>query len=98
MKITLVRSGGFAGVARQHVIDVAQLPHAARARIETAFTKAKLERLAAAAPAPHGADRFSYHLTCADPSNTFDVVLHEAALTEEVSSGIATLLDHAAAK
>ena len=96
MKITLVRSGGFAGVARQHVIDVAQLPHAARARIETAFTKAKLERLAAAAPAPHGADRFSYHLTCADPS--FDVVLHEAALTEEVSSGIATLLDHAAAK
>ena len=98
MKITLVRSGGFAGLARQHVIEVAQLPRAARALIETAFTKAKLERLAAATPAPSGADRFSYHLTCTDPHNAFDVMLHEAALNEDVSRGIAALLDHAAAK
>ena len=93
-----MRSGGFSGLVRSHVVDVDELPRAARALVKRVFNKARLEQLAGAVPTQSGADRFSYHITCADTNNAFDVVLHEAALPDDLAEGVALLMEHALPK
>ena len=94
MKISIVRSGGFAGLVQRHEIELERLPHAARSIVEKVITPANLNKLASSASPQLGADRFTYRISCDDEDHIFEVVLHEATLTAELRKVIEILIGH----
>jgi hypothetical protein len=82
MHLTLVRSGGFAGVQRTAAVDGAALPPAERDALHALVAGAAFFALPAALPAP-APDRFRYRLTVEeDDGRSHTVVADEAAMPE----------------
>jgi len=68
MRLTLVRSGGFAGLRRPPcTVDTAGLAPAAARRIADQLNRADFFRLKADLGPPAGTDRFQYSLTVEHP-------------------------------
>lgn len=94
MRLTLTRSGGFAGLVRPPVThDTAELPPASRAEVEKLVARARFFELPATltvgAPQP---DRFQHSLTiAADDGRQHTVSFSEEAASEELSRLVTTL-------
>ena len=84
MRVTVVRSGGFAGLARTTSVDGGALPQAERDELTGLVGGARFFTLPAALPAP-APDRFRYRITVEeDGGRTHTVVVDEAAMPEGV--------------
>ena len=92
MKITVTRSGGFAGLTQRHTLDLATLTPPQRVQLEHVFSASKLSNLSLAKPLPSQrgqADRFAYRINCEETPGAFDVVVTESDLTDELRDGMA---------
>ena len=94
MRLTFVRSGGFAGIRRPPVThDTARLAPAARAEVENLVARARFFELPStlSVGAPHP-DRFQLILTvAADDGREHTVSFSEEAASEELSRLVAVL-------
>jgi hypothetical protein len=91
MRVTLVRSGGFAGLQRTAAVDGAALPQAERDQLDALVAGAGLHALPPTPPAP-APDRFRYRLTVEDDGGRVrTVVVDEAALTDRLRALVAWL-------
>jgi hypothetical protein len=84
MRVTLVRSGGFAGLQRTAAVDGAALPQAERDQLNALVGGARFFALPAtlSAPAP---DRFRYRVTVEeDGGRSHTVVVDEGAMPESL--------------
>jgi hypothetical protein len=89
MRVTLVRSGGFAGLQRTAAVDGAALPQAERHELDALVAGAGFHALppTLSAPAP---DRFRYRLTVEDDAGrVHTVVVDEAAMTDRLRALVA---------
>ncbi len=85
MRVTLVRSGGFAGLRRTTAIDGAALGPADADALRALVDGARFFALPAAMPAPQP-DRFQYRLTVEEGGRSHTVVVDEAALGAELGA------------
>jgi hypothetical protein len=89
MRVSLVRSGGFAGLQRTAAVDGAALPQAERGELEALVAGAGFFALPPTLPAP-APDRFRYRLTVEDDAGrAHTVVVDEAAMPERLRALIA---------
>jgi hypothetical protein len=95
MKVTVVRSGGFAGITRRATADTAALPKAAGGEIESLVGQVDWAALArpGAARSP-GADRFTYRIVTEGGPADREVVVGEAALPDALRRCIELVFAH----
>jgi hypothetical protein len=89
MRVSLVRTGGVAGMRRQVSLDTATLDPARASEIERLVEAARLKSLPAANARSGQPDRFQYALTVDDGKQTQTVHFGE----REASEGVRLLLD-----
>jgi len=90
VKISLVRSGGVAGLRREATVDTAQLDSSRAEELRRMIEEAERSGLFETSSAPRGGgppDRFGYHLTVEDRRGK-----REARFSEQDASETATLL------
>ena len=80
MRLTLTRSGGFAGLMRPPVtLDTSTLPPAEARKIESLLESAQFFQLPSVGAAPTQPDRFQFTLTVEQPNGTS----HSATFAEQ---------------
>lgn len=86
MKISLERSGGFAGMTRTFQVDADALTDEERALVDRLVASAEFFALPAtiAAPDAAGADRFSYRLTIESADGTHTVETSDASAPDSL--------------
>ena len=83
MRLTLTRSGGFAGLMRPPVtLDTSTLPPAEARKIESLLESAQFFQLPSVGAAPTQPDRFQFTLTVEKP----DGAKHSATFEEQDAS------------
>lgn len=85
MRVSVVRSGGFAGRTTEMVLDSSALPEEEQAALRETVQRARPLQ-GAADPATGGADRFTYRIGVQDDDGEQEVQLGEAALTPELKA------------
>jgi hypothetical protein len=82
-KVSMVREGGFAGVARSTEVDVAALPPDEAGRLTRLVEAARFFELPAVVPTPRqGADRFVYRVTVEGDGRRHSVRVADGAVPE----------------
>ncbi|MDF5708537.1 MAG: hypothetical protein PUP90_12845 [Nostoc sp. S4] len=81
MRISLERTGGFAGISKKTSVDTAQLPASEANTLNRLVEAADLFRLPEQITSPNPqSDRFQYKLTVEDNDKQHTVTVSEAAL------------------
>lgn len=93
MKVTVVRSGGVAGMTRRATADTAALSKKIGGEIETLVGQIDWAGLAGATGGA-GADRFTYRITVAGGGADRDVAVGEAALPDALRRCVELVLAH----
>jgi hypothetical protein len=81
MKITVRRSGGFAGLTRSATVQTEDLD---RPQAEHLHALVREADLPAVSSEPSGADRFQYDIHVRDDDEEHSVVVHEGAMPDPV--------------
>lgn len=85
MKISFVRTGGFAGIRLATTVDIAALPPDEAKQLRTLVNSAGFFTLPASIRAKtSGVDRFQYTLTVETPDRQHTVTLDESAVPPEL--------------
>ena len=93
MQITLVRSGGLAGLRTDVSVNTDELPRKEAAEIAGLVHQVGLEDLARRSPIRgRGADRFQYDLTVQDAEQRLKATVAEDAASPELQQLISRLL------
>ena len=93
MRITFLRTGGFAGMRLSSTVDTQALPAEDARLLEALVETAGFFKLPASIPAPAGgADRFQYHIAVEAPAGQHAVDVSETALPNELKPLVERLM------